>query len=82
MDFYQTMVYSTYGTIVESIDVSQKKKKKKTIGGIAYCILTITINLVSQKISQLLILFIVLGDLVHDKRGVSDKLIRSQCYSI
>ena len=27
MGFYQTMVYSTYGTIVESIDVSQKKKK-------------------------------------------------------
>ena len=81
MDFYQTMVYSTYGTIVESIDVSPKKKKK-TIGAIAYCILTITINLVSQKISRLLILLIVLGDLVHDKRGVSDKLIRSQCYSI
>ena len=79
MDFYQTMVYSTYGTIVESIDVSPKKK---TIGAIAYCILTITINLVSQKISRLLILLIVLGDLVHDKRGVSDKLIRSQCYSI
>ena len=78
MDFYQTMVYSTYGTIVESIDVSPKK----TIGAIAYCILTITINLVSQKISRLLILLIVLGDLVHDKRGVSDKLIRSQCYSI
>ena len=75
------MVYSTYGTIVESIDVSPKKKKK-TIGAIAYCILTITINLVSQKISRLLILLIVLGDLVHDKRGVSDKLIRSQCYSI
>ena len=81
MDFYQTMVYSTYGTIVESIDVSPKKKKK-TIGAIAYCILTITINLVSQKILRLLILLIVLGDLVHDKRGVSDKLIRSQCYSI
>ena len=81
MDFYQTMVYSTYGTIVESIDVSPKKKKK-TIGAIAYCILTITINLVSQKISRLLILLIVLDDLVHDKRGVSDKLIRSQCYSI
>ena len=60
----------------------KKKKKKKNIDCIAYCILTITINLVSQKISQLLILFIVLGDLVHDKRGVSDKLIRSQCYSI
>ena len=71
MDFYQTMVYSTYGTIVESIDVSPKKKK--TIGAIAYCILTITINLVSQKILRLLILLIVLGDLVHDKRGVSDK---------
>ena len=81
MDFYQTMVYSTYGTIVESIDVSPKKKKR-TIGAIAYCILTITINLVSQKILRLLILLIVLGDLVHDKRGVSDKLIRSQCYSI
>ena len=50
-----------------------KKKKKKTIGAIAYCILTITINLVSQKILRLLILLIVLGDLVHDKRGVSDK---------
>ena len=60
----------------------KKKKKKKTIGAIAYCILTITINLVSQKILRLLILLIVLGDLVHDKRGVSDKLIRSQCYSI
>ena len=72
MDFYQTMVYSTYGTIVESIDVSPKKKKR-TIGAIAYCILTITINLVSQKISRLLILLIVLSDLVHDKRGVSDK---------
>ena len=79
MDFYQTMVYSTYGTIVESIDVSQKKKKKKNIDCIAYCILTITINLVSQKISRLLILLTVLGDLVHDKSGASDKPIRSQC---
>ena len=80
MGFYQTIVYSTYGTIVESIDVSPKKKK--TIDGIAYCILTITINQVSQKISRLPILLTVLGDLVHDKNGVNDKPIRSQCYFI
>ena len=36
MDFYQTMVYSTYGTIVESIDVSPKKKKNYWCYSILY----------------------------------------------